>query len=66
MSAADLPSFPERFNLAHYYLDARVEEGRGDRVAVAVGDEEHTYAEIQRRATRAGDALRKRGIDLEA
>ncbi|HJK95209.1 MAG TPA: benzoate-CoA ligase family protein, partial [Polyangiaceae bacterium LLY-WYZ-15_(1-7)] len=48
-----------------YYLDARVEEGRGDRVAVAVGDEEHTYAEIQRRATRAGDALRKRGIDLE-
>ncbi|MBX3250231.1 MAG: benzoate-CoA ligase family protein [Myxococcales bacterium] len=61
----DLPTFPERFNLAHYYLDARVEEGRGDRVAVAVGDDEHTYADVQRRANRASHALRARGVDLE-
>lgn len=61
----DLPTFPERFNLAHYYLDARVEEGRGDRVAVAVGDESWTYAQVQKRANRASHALRSRGIDLE-
>ncbi|MEM1418775.1 MAG: benzoate-CoA ligase family protein [Myxococcota bacterium] len=59
---AALPSFPEDFNLAHYYLDARVEEGRGDRVAVAVGDEERTYAEVQARANRVADALRARVI----
>lgn len=61
----DLPTFPERFNLAHYFLDARVEEGRGDRIAVAVGDESWTYAEVQRRANRASHALRSHGIDLE-
>jgi len=61
----DLPTFPERFNLAHYYLDARVEEGRGDRVAVAVGDEAWTYAQVQERANRASHALRAQGIDLE-
>ena len=56
------PSFPERFNLAHYYLDARVEEGRGDRVAVVVGDERWTYREVQQRANRASHALRSAGI----
>ncbi|MCB9602248.1 MAG: benzoate-CoA ligase family protein [Sandaracinus sp.] len=61
----DLPTFPERFNLAHYYLDARVEEGRGDRTAVAVGDERWTYAQVQERSNRASHALRARGIDLE-
>ncbi len=61
----DLPTFPERFNLAHYYLDARVEEGRGHRVAVAVGEDEWTYAQVQERANRASHALRARGIDLE-
>ena len=62
---AELPSFPERFNLAHYYLDARVEEGRGDRVAVAVGDDTWTYADVQKRSNQARDALAKRGIELE-
>ena len=56
------PTFPERFNLAHYYLDARVEEGRGHRVAVAVGDESWTYAQVQARANRASHALRAAGI----
>ena len=59
---AALPSFPDEFNLATYYLDARVEEGRGDRVAVAMGDEERTYAMVQERANRVADALRARGI----
>ena len=61
----DLPRFPERFNLAHYYLDARIEEGRGDRPAVTVGDRTWSYAEIQAQANRAHDALARRGIGFD-
>jgi len=57
--------FPERFNLAHYYLDARIEEGRGDRVAVAVADGQQTYAEVQRRANRVRHALGERGVGYD-
>lgn len=61
----ELPSFPERFNLAHYYLDARIEEGRGERVAIAVADQTWTYTAVQDRANRARHALAQRGIGHE-
>lgn len=61
----DEPRFPERFNMADYFLDARVREGRGDRIAVAVGEERYTYRQVQARANRACNALRAEGIDLE-
>lgn len=57
--------FPERFNLADYFLDARIREGRGARIAVKVGDRSWSYAEVQSLANRASWALRDRGIDLE-
>ncbi|MEZ4255407.1 MAG: benzoate-CoA ligase family protein [Polyangiales bacterium] len=57
--------FPERFNMAEYFLDARVREGKGARVAVRVGDASFTYAEVQDRANRARHALGDRGIDVE-
>ena len=59
------PEFPERFNMADYFLDARVREGKGDRPAVKVGDDTWTYAEVQAMANRVGHALTDRGIDLE-
>ncbi|MEM9067278.1 MAG: benzoate-CoA ligase family protein [Myxococcota bacterium] len=59
------PTFPARFNLAHYYLDARLEEGRGDRPAVIVGDEVYRYEDVARRSNRARAALEARGIDVE-
>jgi len=63
---AEAPTrFPERFNMSDYFLDDRIREGRGDRVAIRVGDRAVTYAEVQDRANRAGDALRRAGIDLE-
>ena len=37
---------PERFNLCAYFLDHNLDEGRGDKVAVRVGGEARTYAEI--------------------
>ncbi|MFK7989108.1 MAG: benzoate-CoA ligase family protein [Sandaracinaceae bacterium] len=59
------PVFPERFNMADYFLDARVREGSGDRVALAIGDETHTYADVQARANRCRHALADAGLDLE-
>ena len=58
-------NFPERFNLAAYYLDDRIAEGRGERVAVRCGDNQYTYAEVQRRSNRAAGALRAAGIGAE-
>lgn len=59
------PEFPERFNMADYFLDARIREGKGGRAAVRAGDRSWTYGEVQARANRASHALRDRGIDLE-
>ncbi|HEY8427510.1 MAG TPA: AMP-binding protein, partial [Sandaracinaceae bacterium] len=57
--------FPERFNMADYFLDARIREGKGDRIAVRVGDRRWTYREVQELADRCSHALRDRGIDYE-
>jgi benzoate-CoA ligase family protein len=59
------PTFPERFNMADWFLDARVREGRGERIAAKVGDRSWTYAEVQAMANRVSHALRDRGIDQE-
>ena len=59
------PVFPERFNMADYYLDARVREGKGDRVAVKVADRAWTYREVQELSDRCSHALRDRGVDVE-
>ncbi|MDH3404415.1 MAG: AMP-binding protein, partial [Acidobacteriota bacterium] len=53
---------PERFNIADYFLDDRVREGRGDRVALVVGDETRTYAEVEAAANRFANVLA--GLDV--
>jgi len=58
-------TFPEQFNIATYFLDARIEEGLGNRVAVYCGDKQYTYAEVQRMANRVGNALLRLGIEME-
>jgi benzoate-CoA ligase len=58
-------SFPERFNMAHYYLDQNIEAGRGDKVAVYFQDQRYTYSEVQRMANRVGNALLGLGVDIE-
>jgi benzoate-CoA ligase len=62
VSDGDLVSFPERFNMARYYLDARVEAGDGERLALICGDERRTYAELQRRSRRAARLLADLGV----
>ena len=59
------PTFPERFNLAHYFLDARIEEGRGARTAIRCGERRLTYREVQRLSNGAARTLRGAGVEAE-
>ncbi len=56
---------PELFNLAHHLLDARVEEGRGDRIALLTPEAQFTYAEVRRRAHQVAGLLRSEGVRPE-
>jgi benzoate-CoA ligase family protein len=57
--------FPERFNMAWYFLDRNVEEGRSGKRCLFWRDQALTYREVQAGANRAGNALRALGIDVE-
>jgi benzoate-CoA ligase family protein len=57
--------FPERFNLADYFLDARIREGRGGRTAIMTDRRTFTYDEIFRLANGAAGALREAGVEYE-
>ena len=56
---------PERLNLAAHFLDAHVDEGRGDRVALRTDEGNTTYAEVQAQANRFGNLLREAGVQAE-
>ncbi len=58
---------PDRMNAAFDFVDANVEMGRGDNVAVHyVGDgSTHTYAAVLTDTNRAGNAFRDLGLDVE-
>ncbi len=56
---------PGRFSIADYFLDARVREGRGDRVALRTDDRALTYRDVQRLASRFGNVLLKAGVRPE-
>jgi benzoate-CoA ligase len=63
---------PDRLNMATWFLDARIEEGRGDQVAVHVhpepgsGLEPHTrtYAELVAGSCRVTNLLRRLGLGI--
>jgi benzoate-CoA ligase family protein len=50
--------FPERFNMADYFLYDRIEEGKGGRVALRTPKEELTYDQVVAAANKIGNALR--------
>ncbi|HUP19377.1 MAG TPA: benzoate-CoA ligase family protein [Gemmatimonadota bacterium] len=56
---------PVTFNIADWFLDARVREGRGDRVAIRTDDRDWTYAEVRSLANRYGCLLKKAGVEPE-
>src|SRR5688572_29018887 len=61
------PEIPERFNLAHYLLDARIEEGRGGRPAIhdAATGRTWSYADVQAESNRLAWVLSDLGIGME-
>ena len=56
---------PESFNIADHFLVERLREGAGERVALRLDDRDVTYAQVDRMANRAGNALREIGVRQE-
>ena len=58
-------SFPERFNMAEYFLYRNLEEGRENKVCLYFEDKKFTYGEIARKSNQVGNALRELGVEIE-
>ncbi len=56
---------PEQFNIADYFLDARLREGRGDRPAVLTDAAALTYRDVHALAGRLGNLLAAAGVEPE-
>ena len=56
---------PEEFNISGYFLDDRVREGRGEKLALDCGERRLTYREVQVLANRFGSVLRGLGVKPE-
>ena len=56
---------PERFNIADYFLDARVRDGQGNRPAIRTDDATLSYRDVQVLANRFAKALRETGVRPE-
>lgn len=49
---------PQEFNVATYFVDRNVDEGRAANVAIEFGDQRITYQQVQENVNRVGNALR--------
>src|ERR1051326_5490113 len=58
-------SFPERFNMADYFLYHNLEEGRENKTCLYFEEQTWTYGEAARLSNRAGNALRELGVEIE-
>lgn len=56
---------PDKFNVASYFVDRHVREGRGENIAVECGDQQVSYRELLARVNRAGNALQELGVRME-
>jgi benzoate-CoA ligase family protein len=56
---------PRAFNLASYFVDRNVEEGRGARTALVGPSGATTYAELAALTNRSGNVLRELGVRAE-
>src|SRR6476660_10431063 len=61
MTVTDTP----HLNIAEFFLDARIEEGRGDRVALHTRAGRWTYREVQALANRYANVLSAAGVAPE-
>jgi len=57
--------FPERFNMADYFLYHNLEEGRENKTCLYFNDQTFTFGEAARMSNRIGNALRMLGVRME-
>jgi benzoate-CoA ligase family protein len=60
-----LIALPDIFNVATYFVDRNVREGRGAKVAIECGDERVSYQQLFENANRAGNVLLALGVRPE-
>ena len=53
---------PETFNVATYFVDRNVREGRGAKNALECGDERVSYRQLLERTNQSGNLLRQLGV----
>jgi benzoate-CoA ligase len=56
---------PDRYNLADYFVDRHLREGRGEKVAIRCGARALTFADIAEKVNRAGNGLLSLGMQEE-
>jgi benzoate-CoA ligase family protein len=56
---------PETFNVATYFVDRNVLEGRGSNTAIECGDERISYQQLFERTNQAGGILQGLGVRME-
>jgi benzoate-CoA ligase len=57
--------FPEKFNMADYFLTANITAGRGNKVCLYYGEQVYTYQQIQAETNRVGNVLMQLGVEIE-
>lgn len=56
---------PEQFNVACYFVDRNVCEGRANKIAIECGEHQVSYQELLQQTNRAGNALRQLDVRME-
>jgi benzoate-CoA ligase family protein len=56
---------PLAFNVATYFIDRHIGEGRGAKVAIECGEERVTYSQLLEQVNRAGNGFKKLGLRRE-
>jgi 2-aminobenzoate-CoA ligase len=56
---------PSELNLADFFLDRHVREGRGDNPAIKFMDKTITYAQVQQQVNKFGNALKDIGVESQ-
>src|SRR5262245_39899130 len=58
-------SFPDRFNMADYFLYHNLEAGRENKICLYFEEQQWTYGETARLSNQVGNALRDLGLQME-
>ena len=62
---ADPIVVPDRLNMATWFLDARLQEGLGDKTAIYYEDQQISYRQVHEGSCRVANLLRELGLGIE-